>query len=83
MNVKELKAFRAKLVLAEIWEGEHAYRSEDSHVILALGRQDIRVSRDVEKFLFSIPSNECRKYVAALFANSIAAIDAQIKKGKS
>lgn len=80
MNKQQLKAFRAKLVKARDWERKHLAFPMDSNVIEALRRVGIPTSADVNTFVCGVHKfTDHRKAIGALFSNSIAAIDAQIR----
>ena len=81
-KLKELKEFRAKLVKARVYEKKLLSFPEDTSVLQSLVECGLPESMDVARFIFSLMPNNRRAGVAALFANSIAAIDAQIAGAK-
>ena len=81
-ELKKLKDFRARLVLARDWEKKRLLYKWDNNVLDALDRQGITASDEVVDFVFSNDHDDIRKSVAELFALSIADLDKQIAEGK-
>ena len=88
MNVKELKAFRAKLVAAKksakpFWLADGPLSDAGLHMRCSIKMpRGYMVNDQNHKFVGWCRRNGL-KAVHAMYDNSIAAIDAQIEKGKS